>query len=213
MQKVEGSSPFIRSSRSPRFSGFGRSGCPGGAIRPEAAREHHAEPLHEAGHRSGSMSSAYRVQSSSNTAGSPPTPPRSTNSPKKRSKPAADDLEDPAGLVAAFQKVCHSPRGLKTRSPGPPRAPRPRAAPPCAPRSRSCTRPRGGDGGAARRARADIGCSTSENRSPVVSPSIMKRTPMLPRKPARPPPGASTRASCVSAISQPSQISRDIGVA
>ena len=34
-------------------------------------------------------------------------------------------------------------------------------------------------------ARGDIGCSTSEKRSPVSSPSIRKRTPMLPRKPSR----------------------------
>src|SRR5262249_33692958 len=35
-------------------------------------------------------------------------------------------------------------------------------------------------------ARGDIGCSTSEKCSPASVPSIMKRTPMLPRKPSLP---------------------------
>jgi hypothetical protein len=41
-------------------------------------------------------------------------------------------------------------------------------------------------------ARADIGCSTRENPPPDSSPSIMNRTPMLPRKPALPSLGPTT---------------------
>ena len=41
-------------------------------------------------------------------------------------------------------------------------------------------------------ARGDIGCSTSEKRSPASGPSIMKRTPMLPRKPSCPSSGPTT---------------------
>ena len=43
--------------------------------------------------------------------------------------------------------------------------------------------------------RADIGCSTRENPPPDAAPSIMKRTPMLPRNPALPSPLRNTRAA------------------
>ena len=50
-------------------------------------------------------------------------------------------------------------------------------------------------------ARGDIGCSTSEKPWSVSSPSIMNRTPMLPRKPACPSLGLSTFAFAAVVVS------------
>src|SRR5205085_578736 len=59
---------------------------------------------------------------------------------------------------------------------------------------------------------ADIGCSTSEKPPPVVSPSIMKRTPMLPRKPALPSAGPRTRpeVACIVASFHRTVMSRQL---
>jgi hypothetical protein len=51
----------------------------------------------------------------------------------------------------------------------------------------------------AAKARGDIGCSTNENRWPASMPSIMKRTPMLPKNLAIPSRGPTTFA-CVDRI-------------
>jgi hypothetical protein len=44
---------------------------------------------------------------------------------------------------------------------------------------------------------ADIGCSTSEKPPSLVPPSSMKRTPMLPKNPALPSVGPTTRLAAV----------------
>ena len=49
-------------------------------------------------------------------------------------------------------------------------------------------------------ARGDIGCSTSEKRSPASIPSIRNLTPMLPRNPS-PPSSGPTNFTPVTAVS------------
>src|SRR5581483_2448341 len=106
-----------------------------------------------------------------------------------------------AGVSPAFQNVCHCPRGLKIRSPGcatttssPSRAP----TLPSITQLYSSSRLWRWSGAAS--ARGDIGCSTSEKRSSASLPSIMNRTPMLPRKPDVPSAGPRTRAGAVTFI-------------
>src|SRR5215211_232237 len=118
----------------------------------------------------------------------------STSSSKNCSKPAGEMISRiRQGSSPAFQKVCHWSRGLWTRSPGPASSTSSPSSAPMRPSSTklySSSRVCGCSGAAS--ARGDMGCSTSEKRSPASAPSIMKRTPMLPRKPALPSCGPTT---------------------
>ena len=87
------------------------------------------------------------------------------------------------GSSPAFQNVCHWLRGLNTRSPGPASTTSSPSSAPMRPSSTklySSSRVCRWSGAAS--ARGDIGCSTSEKRSPASNPSIMKRTPMRPEE-------------------------------